>query len=248
MANAPIAPVAVLGTAPTPEVWKHIPVMDILANPNKGFGGFDHFMGGVSSSAGTTLNTKAFGQMIVTHVLHTGTVTDAEETLGAVLFTAAGAENDGVEAQTHEIWYPARGRRIAFGGRLKTSSATANDVYLGLCTKDVDVCGSIPNDRIGFNVADGSANIMLKCAMDNTGADEGDSGDDIVAATYIRLEALVDELSKVRFYVDGVLTDEYDSNIPSDEALSFTFGHQAGATAATTSIWDWVYCYQWDLL
>lgn len=248
MANAPIAPVAVLGTAPTPEVWKHIPVMEILANPNKGFGGFDHFMGGVSSATGTTLNTKAFGQLIVTMVAHAGTVTDAEEANGAVLFTAANAENDAVEAQTHEIWYPAKGRRLAFGARVKSNDADQNDLFVGLCTKDVDVMGSIPNDRIGFSVADESANILLKCAMDNTGADEGDSGDDIVTDTYIQLEALVDELNVVKFYVDGVLTDAYDSNIPSDEALCFTFGNKTGEAVANTSTWDWVYCYQWDLL
>lgn len=232
------------GRYPAPIIWNRVVAADQRGCDMFGF--YTDFVGGVTASTGgTTLVTEGVGTWIVSAIT-SGTITDAALEGGAVAFTPASTENQGIQAQTNVAFTPAVGRQIAFGTRVYFTDVTAVDFAIGLAAADTDVAQSLPNNHILFNIADASANIL--CKIDKAGvAESTDSTADAVNATNNNLEVFIDELSSVSFYVDGVLKLKTTTvaSIPV-VALAMTIACVNGATAAQAATLDWCYCYSWE--
>jgi hypothetical protein len=231
------------GRYPAPIVFNKVVAADKRGNDMFGF--FTDFVGGVSASAaGTTLITEGVGQWIVSQIT-AGTITDAALEGGAVGFTPASTENQGIQAQTNVAFTPASGIQIAFGARVKFTDVTNADFAMGLAIADTDVAQSLPNSYALFNIVDGAADIYAKINK-ATVAEATDTTADAVNATNVNLECIIDELASVSFYVDGVLKVKTTTvaSIPT-VAMAYTIAIVNGATAAQAATVDWAYCFSW---
>ena len=163
----------------------------------------------------------------------------ADERFGALLITNDAADNDLDALQLNEEnWKLEAGERLWFETRLKISDATQSDLFVGLAITDTTVLDT--TDRIGFQKDDGDANIDVLTEKDSTETNT-DSGQDIVADTYVKLGFYWDGVNKVKFFVNRSLVTSHTTNIPDDENLCLTIHLQNGEAAAKTCTIDYFY-------
>lgn len=246
MANQVLMPpTASMGRGPSPIVWGLIPRMDLQERPGRGCGFFDDFVNGVSAAAGGTTLVGTGGQWIATAIT-SGTIVDGATDGGVVTLTPAAADNQGIQVQTTPSFTPAANKRLAFGARVMITDPTQVDLDVGLAIADTDVAQSLPASYAVFNLADGAADLLAKISRASS-AESTDTTSNIAAATWYRLEAYVDELNSISWYVDGVRQGAVSTTaakIPN-VACAMTIACVNGATAAQACAVDWAYCYQW---
>jgi len=229
------------GTGPSPIVWNKIPVLEIMANPNKGWGYFDQcIVGPTVSTGGTTLPPY-----IVSQVGAAGDIEDAALEGGVLAIEPPGTENQGMQFQTCSAFVADTDTMLAFGVRVKFTDVLQQDFYAGLAIADTDIAQTLPADVIGFNIADASANILY-CVNTTSTVTPVDTGEDATADTFVRLEAIVTHEKSVKFYVDGVLTNTVTASIPTDTAMAMSVAQVTGEGVANFAYLDWHYAYQWS--
>jgi hypothetical protein len=184
-------------------------------------------------------------------VSSTGTATSpADEPFGAVaiLNGAATGDDAGIQLSGEPIAFD-HGKDMIFGCRLKTSSVTGGNLFVGLHEEtdgtgfDVGSGASIVTNHIGFSTR-GAASIFFDTA-DGSSQSRFDTTDDLVADTYVLLVAKYTAADgKWRFYVDGTLRGSHsiaDDKLPAD-LTQMTFGiHYEFQSAAATLEVDYVY-------
>ena len=121
----------------------------------------------------------------------------------------------------------------------------ATDFFFGLSITDTSIGAGVPNDCLGIGLADGSANIVYIARKGSVGS-YTDTGDDAVAATYVRLGFYYDGLGTVTYYVDGVATATATTNIPNDEELAISISNMAGEGSANNATVSYMYAAQWE--
>ncbi len=163
----------------------------------------------------------------------------ADELNGALLITNDDADNDLDALQaTEEVWKLQSGKQLWFETRLKISDATQSDLFVGLAITDSTVLDT--SDRVGFQKDDGDANIDVLTEKNGTETNT-DSGQDIVADTYVQLGFHWDGVSKVKFFVNRALVASHTTNVPDDENLCLTLHVQNGEAAAKSCTVDYFY-------
>jgi len=187
------------------------------------------------------------------NVSTTGTsVASASDPFGAVAITngTVTAEDGGIQLAGEPIAFN-RSKDMIFGVRLKASSITGGNIFVGLHEEvgggafDVGSGSALIQNHIGFS-ANGVASIFFDTA-DGSSQTRTDTTADLVASTYVLLVGKYNALaSKWYFYVNGVLkgTHDLDSTYVPADGTQLTLGlHNEFQTAASTLTVDYVYVF-----
>ena len=168
---------------------------------------------------------------------------------GVIAITTDGGSSDHYQAQLNgESFYLTEGRRMFFEARWKVLT-TGGDVIIGIASNADTTNGAhvnMPDDCIVFGL-DGDLNLMINMSLNDSsagafGAADTDTNTDLTADTFVVTRWEYNGSDKVRFYVDGVLTNTLTANIPKDQYMSPIFLlDNSGAAAETLSI-DYILC------
>jgi hypothetical protein len=232
------------GTGLSPLVWDGIPFQELLTSPELGFAYFDNFMGPVDATTGDGY--------IITQV-NSGVISGSEgEEGGALLVDSDGnnAADDGVNVQLPNcLVLPAAGKTIVFEARIKMNETGGgiNQFYIGLAEIHTALIASgvldDTFDKCGFFRQDDTTADRLESVTSKKGVDDITADVAIVADnTYVKLGIVIDGLTSVKFYVDGVLveTGVTTTSIPTRlMCLSFVAQVQNTTRQAEIDV-DWV--------
>jgi hypothetical protein len=229
---------------PSPLIWDDALLFEIMLDPSKGFYYFNDFLDliDVTTGDGWTIATTNSGAIAPV----------ATEDGGVMLFDSAGngAPDDGVQAQLSNcLFKPVAGRTIRFEARVKMNDTSANisQFFIGLCgiVDPVINTGVIDDtvDKAGFFSHAGTTADRLSVITARTSAEDIDTDKATVAdGAYTNLGFVIDGLTSVKWYQDGVLvhTSSVTGNVPNAVmALSFVAQTEGASKDAELSV-DWV--------
>lgn len=160
---------------------------------------------------------------------------------GGVLFTAAGAENDGVSLQLGDELGGA-GESVSFAAEyptylrcdLQISDVDQTDVLVGFCITDTALLGGM-TDGIYFRSVDGSA--VVNFVLEQDSAESATAVATMTDATDVCLEIFYWG-SNIYAYVDGTLmatVADTDANFCNDELLRLSFEFLDGEAIGNTA-------------
>jgi hypothetical protein len=165
---------------------------------------------------------------------------------GGVIFTAAGAENDGVSLQLGDELGGA-GECVSFAGRyptyfgiiLQISDVDQTDFFAGFAVTDTALLGGV-TDGIYFRSVDGSA--VVNFVLEQDSAETANAVNTMTDATDVTLEFLYYG-SNIYAYANGALmvtVADTDANFCNDELLRLSFEFLDGeAIGNTCTVKDW---------
>jgi hypothetical protein len=226
------------GVGPRGIVWNKIPRDEIASDPGRGFGFFDHFLRPVRSTTTSWWGTVTrYG---------TGTLNKSGEEGGVLqLRPHTSSQTDtGIQIQGDTVFVADTDTYLAFGARVKFTTAAAVTACVGLLVADSDIAANIATVADGINfrlTAAADINYMVHTAAST----EVDTGDNASDDTYVDLEMLVQGERQVLIYVDGVETASVTTGIPVDTPMAFSLASEATTDANTYMSVDWAYCYSW---
>lgn len=229
---------------PSPAIWDACPLLELMFDPGKGFLYWNDFLGeiDVTSGDGWTLTQ-------VTNGIVNGVATIEG---GAVIFDSNGnaTADDGIEAQlTNCMVKSAAGITIYYEARVKIKDTGDDQYYIGLAGVDtslmaagvvddvVDKCGWFRDS--GASPADDKlSTIISRTSTEDESADKATVADD----TWVKLGFVINGLTDVKFYVDGVLvqTNTTTASIPN-AVMCLSFVSKIEQTSADSELTvDWV--------
>ena len=232
---------------PSQAIWAGVD-LNALRNFSGGFLYEDDFMGqiDVTSADGWTITQDASGTIIG----------EADAPGGVLLIDSAGhtAAHDGVNLQLKNCAVlPAAGQKIYFEARVKMLNTGIDEYFVGLCgtlTDIIEQTSGLLDDtvgKVGFFRDNGASpgDDKLNTVTARTTA-EAEGADKVVCAddTWIKLGFVIDGLTSINFYANGVLVDTVPvaetANIPNVGLnLSFVAQCDQTSTDAELSV-DWV--------
>lgn len=231
------------GTGPSPLIWDGAPVLQTILDPTDRFYYFNDFLGEIDSTTGDGWTLTA---------TTTGTIAGVAEEGGAIIFDSAGntTADDGIEAQLKNCMVkPVAGTTIYFEARVKMKNTGDDQYYIGLAGVDtslmatgvvddvVDKCGFFRDSGI-VPADDKLSTIISRTSTENESADEASVADN----TYVKLGFVINGLTDVKFYVDGVLvqTNTTTASIPN-AVMCLSFVAKVEQTSADAELTvDWV--------
>lgn len=227
------------GTGPSPLIWDGSKLLEAMLDPTVGFYYFDDFMGQIDATTGDGWT--------LTQSNSTGTISGLATDQGGVLVVnSAGAlADDSINAQlTNCLFKPAAGVTIRFEARVNMTDAT-QQYFLGLAGVDTTLMasGGLDDavDKCGFYHEAAStdnkiSSVCSRTSEDDKTTDVADNADN----TYVKLGFVIDGLTSVTFYVNGVAveTGTTANAIPNAVmCLSFFAGYEGAAGVMHV---DWV--------
>lgn len=227
---------------PSPLIWDDSKLLEVMLDPTKGFYYFEDYLGPIDVTSGDGY--------VITQVSSGAIAPVTDEDGGVLLVDSAdnGAADDGVNVQlTNCMFKPVAGRTIRFEARVKFKDAGDDQYYIGLAGVDTTlIAGGVVDavvDKCGFfrhaaSTADKISSICSRTSTEDITADVGDIVDD----TYVKLGFVIDGLTSVKFYVNGVLveTGTTASAIP-DAVMCLSYVAQCEQTSADAEMSvDWV--------
>ena len=229
------------GDGYSPLIWDQIPVEDIQKDPNLGIVYENDFLNAenLATGEGWTITQVTSGTLSLS----------ASEEGGALVFDSAGnaSADDGVQAQLLNCRVlPKAGRKIAFEARVKMNDAT-DQYFLGLCATDTTIIASgvidDASDKCGFFHHAASTDNKISAVSARTTSEEIDA--DVannVDATYVKLGFVIDGLTSVTWYVNGVAVGTVvDANDIPNAAMCLSGVAQIEGTGADAEMTvDWV--------
>ncbi len=232
------------GAGPSPLVWADCPLLDIMLDPTVGFQYFDDYLGQIDV-------TTADGY-VITAVTSGGIAPVITEDGGVMLVDSQGnaTADDGVNVQlTNCLVKPLAGRKIYFEARVKMNDTSANisQFYIGLAGVDATLIatGVVDDvvDKAGFyrqsnTTGDRLSIINSRTSEEEISADKATTVDD----TYIKLGMVIDGITSVAYYVDGVLVDTHvTANAVPNAVMCLSYVAQTeGASKDAELSVDWV--------
>jgi len=223
----------VLSPARGTSLWQSCPLLEMMADPTVGHVFFDDFHH----------LTKAADDWILTQA--TAGTAVAGTLAGGVATLNAGAVTDGQGPQIQLAgidFQPAAGKHLWFETRLKISHISG-DIFVGLAELDTTLVATsalTTANGIGFESFTGDG-VLIASSEQATARGTVAAVKTLVAATYVKLGFVVNGVTDVTFYVDGVAnaTMLLTANIPIVALTpSFTV-HATGTDQAVLDI-DWV--------
>lgn len=232
------------GAGPSPLIWDDSKWLDVMLDPTQGVAYFDDFMGPIDVTTGD-------GYVITT--VNSGAISgSATEDGGALFVDSAGnnAADDGVQAQlTNCLVKPLAGRTIRFEARVKfnDNSALTGQFAIGFAGVDTTliaagVLDDVVDKALWFHHGATTADKMSVCAARTSAEDIDADKATTVDDTYIKLGFVINGLTSIEWYADGVLvhTSSEAANIPNAVmCLSFVAQTEGAAKDAEMSV-DWV--------
>jgi len=219
----------------SPAIWNQMPMDDIIAG-KRGFVFEDDFLGGANL-------VTAEGWVLTT--VTSGTIALSATEVGGALVVSSGAHNaadDGAQAQLLNCRVlPVAGTKIAFEARVQMNDAT-DQYFVGLAATDTTLIAAgvldDVSDKAGFFHAvsetdDKISTVTARAAADDATSDVADNAD----GTYVTLGFVIDGLTSIKFYVNGVLveTGATVASIPS-AAMCLSLVSQIEATGANAEL------------
>jgi hypothetical protein len=230
------------GAGPSPLIWDDSKLLEVMLDPTAGFYYFDDYLGPIDVTTGDGFT--------ITAVTTGGVSAVADEDGGVLLVDSQGnaSADDGVNVQlTNCMFKPAAGRTIRFEARVKFVDAGDDQYFVGLAGVDTTLiaAGVVDDvvDKCGFfrhaaSTADKISSICSRTSTEDITADVGDIVDD----TYVKLGFVINGLTSVEFYVDGVLVETGSTAAAIPNAvmcLSYVAQCEQTSADAEMSV-DWV--------
>lgn len=164
---------------------------------------------------------------------------------GAITFTVAGADNDGIQIQpVTEGFKFASAWPAYFGCKFSVVDADQNDVFIGLSISDSTAAGATVSDCIGFASVDESASLTFNTIKDSVASS-------VVAATLVDATAITAEFfydgTNVTAYVNGTAAGVLSgaaSTFPNDEYLTPLLAVLTGEATANNMVVYWARALQ----
>ena len=232
------------GAGPSPLIWDSSKWFQVMLDPTLGVPYFNDYMGTIDV-------TTADGYTITT--VNSGAISgSATEDGGALFIDSAGnnAADDGIQAQlTNCLVKPVAGRTIRFEARVKfnDNSALISQFAIGLAGVDTTlIAAGVIDDVVdkalwfhhGATTADKMSVCAAKTSAEDIDADKATTVDD----TWIKLGFVIDGVTDIKWYADGVLvhTSAELANIPNAVmCLSYVAQTEGASKDAEMSV-DWV--------
>jgi len=226
----------------SPTLWNQAPLAQVsIGGLDQGFGFIDDFLS--YNDEGPWINTNATSGSAV-----------LDDAKGGVLIMDPGAATDG---QGPQIQYggataacsflPNANSKIYFEARLKltTLGTGAFDFFVGLAETDTTLIASSANsagDYIGIQSI--TANLLAIAVTENDdSATAGGTVHTFVDGEYVKLGFLVDGISSITPYVNGVAQTKITTNIAATIPMTPSVVCMAAGTQSVGNV-DWVACYQ----
>lgn len=175
---------------------------------------------------------------------------DADAENGVLkLSSTATTDNDGAAIQLLNTTFLVKsGKKLWFEARVKVSDADQCDMFVGLANEiatnpeDLWAAGQA---RVGFKIADGSANILCELDDDTSTTVSVDSGVDAADDTFVKL-GIRTEGGSVRYYINRSLvhTATIDADIAAVTMCPVFGGISGDANGTHTRSIDYVLCVQ----
>jgi len=227
------------GAGPSPLIWDDSKVLQAMLDPTLGFMFFDDFLGQIDATTGDGWT--------LTQSNSTGTISGLATDQGGVLVcTSAGSgADDSLNAQLKNcLFKPAAGVTIRFEARVNMGDAT-QQYFLGLAGVSTAIlaAGAIEDtvDKCGFfhvaaSTDDKISSITSRTSADDATVDVADNADN----TYVKLGFVIDGLTSVKFYVNGVLVETGTTAAAIPNAVMCLTLFAGYETAAATMHIDWI--------
>jgi hypothetical protein len=241
----PMAKASSLRRGLSPTIWSQAPLTEISnGGLTEGFGFIDDFLAFDDATARWLLTNATSGTAIV----------DPAAIGGALLLNAGATTlNQGVQIQmggevasasfiasaTSKIYYEAR-------VKISTIGSTTGQIFVGLSEVLATLFASAANtstNHIGYEIFNTTA---MGLHSEKGGVrDSSAAAHTVVDGTYVKLGFVVDGLTKITPYVNGVAKTAITlvTAIPIVE-MTPSFVCKAGATTRPVLSIDWVACYQ----
>ena len=226
----------------SPTVWSQSPLTQLsVGGLDEGFGIIDDFLTFddenkwvlTQASAGTAaLDVAAKGGVLLLDSASSTNNQGVQIQLGG----AAGASSFIANANS-KIYYEARVKIADIG-------STTCQMFAGLAIVDTSLFASAANstaNHIGFEAINSTA---MGIHSEKAGSRSSTASvHTVVDDTYVKLGFVVDGLTKITPYVNGVAKDTITTNIPIVDLTPSFVCHSSGTTDPILHI-DWVACYQ----
>ena len=226
----------------SPTVWSQSPLTQLsVGGLDEGFGIIDDFLTFddenkwvlTQASAGTAaLDVAAKGGVLLLDSASSTNNQGVQIQLGG----AAGASSFIANANS-KIYYEARVKIADIG-------STTCQMFAGLAIVDTSLFASAANstaNHIGFEAINSTA---MGIHSEKAGSRSSTASvHTVVDDTYVKLGFVVDGLTKITPYVNGVAKDAITTNIPIVEMTPSFVCHSSGTTDPILHV-DWVACYQ----
>ena len=144
---------------------------------------------------------------------------------GVVLMTCQATTDDACEQLTHKGagFLLAAGKTIWYETRLKLVGDIQSEVSFGLVADGEDltaVADVLPADGVSISNQDGSLANALTCSKDGTDTGAVAAINTMVSGTYVTYGLLIDGVTSVTPYIDGVAGTAATATINDDEAMA----------------------------
>lgn len=230
------------GAGPSPLIWDDADLLSVLLDPTQGVYYFNDYM--------DTIDVTTGDGYVVTQTNSGAIAGDPAADGGVLVVDSAGnnAADDGANVQLPNCTVlPLAGRTIRFEARVKVVDAGDDQYYIGLAAADTTLiaAGIMDNvvDKAGFfRIAASTADkISVQNSRGAGGTVDADAAD-LVDDTWIKLGIVIDGLTSVKYYVDGVLvsTTTVTAEIPN-AVMALSYVAQCEQTSADAELRvDWV--------
>ena len=232
------------GAGPSPLIWNDAKVLEAMLDPTAGVYYFEDYLGPIDVTTGDGFT--------ITQVTSGGVSAVEDEDGGVLLVDSQGnaSADDGVNVQLKNCMFkPVAGRTIRFEARVKfnDNSALTSQFAIGLAGVDTTlIAAGVLDDTVdkalwfhhGATTADKMSVCAARTSAEDIDADKATTVDD----TYIKLGFVIDGLTSIKWYADGVLvhTSSEAANIPNAVmCLSYVAQTEGAAKDAEMSV-DWV--------
>jgi len=227
----------------SPTLWNQAPLAQIaVGGLDQGFGFTDDFLAFDNATARWLLTNATSGTAIV----------DPAAIGGALLLNAGAVTlNQGVQIQmggevASASFIASANSKIYYEARVKISTigSTTGQIFVGLSEVLATLFASAANtstNHIGYEIFNTTA---MGLHSEKGGVrDSSAAAHTVVDGEYVKLGFVVDGLTKITPFVDGVAKTAITSAIPIVE-MTPSFVCKAGATTRPVLSIDWVACYQ----
>lgn len=229
----------------SPNVWSLVPITEINnGGLSEGYGLIDDFISFNDESPWIVTNATA----------GTATLDDAK---GGVLLLDSASSSDGQGVQMQlggatgsESFIPSAASKIYLEARVKladigTSGSDTCDMFIGLAEVDTTIIASGANstaNHVGFEHVDDDGAVDFHSEKAGTRSSET-SVHTLSDGTYVKLGFVIDGVSKITPYVDGIAKTAITTNVPIVEMTPSLVCQSAGSTDPIMHV-DWIACYQ----
>lgn len=227
------------GAGPSPLIWDDSKVLEAMLDPTVGFYYFNDFLGEIDGTTGdgwTLTQSNSTGKI-------SGLATDQGGVL--VVESEGTVADDSINAQlTNCLFKPAAGVTIRFEARVKMTDAT-QQFFLGLAGVDTTLMASgvVDDvvDKCGFfhhaaSTDNKISSICSRTSEDDITADVAANADN----TYVKLGFIINGLTSVEFYVNGVLVETGATAAAIPNAVMCLSAFAGFESAAGVMHIDWV--------